>query len=421
MQHHSMTRRLSIHRPNLSANENNYAHIPRPNSYVSFRTGRPSRVPVWNSVPSEEDIAPEPEPAQRIDEDPLQPTAKRRKGLRNSLYGYSLNVPKTRRQKKIPKAISMKQVSQSPLSAITEFTDATEPTILAELPTETTPRPTPDRKPASPPQLHVARTRAKTLSQDLTETPFVRSVSMISTMTAPAEPLPPLPTFDIYKSTRHNEPWRNSTTSLDTVGSSVLGAMLSSPIRGGDHNAISHDMDGMQTFDFGFDESRSAAKLGIPPGRQTMQGYCVGKNGITSIRPSVEYHGGRATSLESHNRLRALNDTFRTIDASDWNDVHIPARSVPTRLRHSMLDYNSILGKRTCNDDPLLSSPQMIRRPASVASGNPYQWDRKPAFFTLRHSAGSSEAKKGHRRQNYVRITGLPILEQRNRPNLSNA
>jgi hypothetical protein len=423
MQQHGMNRCLSIHRPNLSANEHNYDQIPTPNSRV-LRSGRPARIPaMWNSVPSEESIAPEPEPDdQPINEDPMPPNSKRRK--RSSLSSYSLSLPKTRRQKKIQKAISRTQLPQSPLSAITESTDPTpaDTSVMAELPTEISPRCTPDRRPASPFQLQVAKTRAtKIASEELemraTEIPhFARSVSMTSTLTAPAEPLPPLPTFDIHKSTRHNEPWRNSTISLDTVGSSVLGTVLSSPSRVGTDRVPATNVDGMQTFDFGFDEQSSSARLGLPPGRQTMQGYCRGKTGVSSIRPSVEYNGGRATSLESayHQRLKAIDDTFKTIDASTWNDMHIQTRSASNHTRHSMQDYGSILGKRTHLENSIQQSPSLLRRPASVASGNSYQWDRKPAFSAIRLSVGSNESKKGHKRQNFVRITNLPLPEHRN-------
>ena len=414
---------MSIHRPTLSANEHNYAHIPPPSTHVRSR-GRPARLPAtWTTVPSAETITPEHTPEEQpVNDDPVQPKAKRRKSLRSSLHGYSLNVPRTRRQKKNQKAISLDQIPQSPLSAITEFTDSDAP-FAAELPTETTPKATPDRPPRSPQSLHIAKTRTgRPSSQEVAnnstdERRFTRSVSMTSTLTAPAEPLPPLPVFDIYKSQRHNEPWRNSTTSLDSVGSSVLGTVFSSPSRvGTDLTVPSSNLDGMQTFDFGFDESKSSARLGVPPGRQTMQGFCSGKSGISSIRPSVEYHNGRAVSLESasHKRLRAYNDTFRTIDASSSN-AQSQMRSTGNHARHSMQDYGSVLGKRNHLNTSLAASPQMMpRRPASVASGNPYQWDLRQAFSNIRTSAGSNDTRKGHKRQNCVRITNLPIPEARN-------
>ncbi len=416
-------RKMSIHRPTLSANENNYAHIPQPNSHVRSR-GRPARLPAtWTTVPSEESIPLGSTPEEQSNnDDSMLPGAKRRKSLRSSLHGYSFNVPRTRRQKKIQKATPLDQMPQSPLSAITELTDSQAP-MATELPIEITPREAPNRPPRSPESLHIAKTRAaRTLSQEVaTNRPdkraFARSVSMTSTFTAPAEPLPPLPIFDTYKSQRHNEPWRNSTTSLDTVGSSVLGTVFSSPSRvGTDLTVPSTNLDGMQTFDFGFNESKATARLFVPPVRQTMQGFCNGKTGISSIRPSVEYHNGRAISLEStsHNRLKAYQDTFRTIDASSWNFQSQP-RSANSQARHSIQDYGCVLGKRNHLDTSFGASPQMVpRRPASVASGNPYQWDLEPAFSAMRISAGSNEVRKGHKRQNCVRIANLPVQEQRN-------
>ncbi|KAI9874404.1 MAG: hypothetical protein M1823_007692, partial [Watsoniomyces obsoletus] len=98
----------------------------------------------------------------------MPPNAKRRK--RSSLSGYSLSLPKTRRQIQIQKAISRTQMPQSPLSAITESTDPTpaDTSVVAELPTEISPKSTPDRRPASPIQLQVAETRAtETASEEL--------------------------------------------------------------------------------------------------------------------------------------------------------------------------------------------------------------------------------------------------------------
>ena len=414
---------MSIHRPTLSANEQNYAHVPRPNTHVRSR-GRPARLPAtWSTITSEETIAPEPSTEEQpVNHDPMLPNAKRRKSLKSSLHGYSFNVPKTRRQKKIQKAISLNQIPQSPLSAITESTDNDAP-FAAELPVEITPKATPDRPPRSPEPLHIAKTRAaKATSQESVnnttdERIFTRSASMTSTFTAPAEPLPPLPVLDIYKSQRHNEPWRNSTASLDTVGSSVLGTVFSSPSRvGTDLTVPSTNLDGMQTFDFGFDDLKSSARLGVPPGRQTIQGFCSGKSGISSTRPSVEYYNGRAVHLDpaSHKRLKAYHDNLRTIDASNWNS-QFRSISAGNHARHSMQDYGSVLGKRNHLDTSFGASPQpILRRPASVASGNPYQWDLKQAFSNLRNSAGSNDVKRGHKRQNCVRISNLPVAEARN-------
>jgi hypothetical protein len=425
MQQHGLSRGLSYHRANLSANENNYAHIPQPNSHPR-RNGRPERIPTaWNTVPSEESITPEDPPQEHPESTNLMPpAAKRQKGLQSFLYGHSFNVPKTRRQKKIQKAILMKQMPKFPLSAITEFTDST--TIPAvELQTSITPNGTPERTPSPFQPLCIAKTRpAKPVSQDETvgdtcRPSLIRSVSMASSLTAPVEPLPPLPMFNIYKGVKRDDPrWRTSTTSLDTVGSSVLGTVLSSPSRVGTDLAVpSVDNSGIQSFDFGFEESRSAARLGIPPGRQTMQRNCSGKVGVSSIRPSLEYLASRVTSLElAHTRNRAGEATLKTNDASTWSydfGFQTQPRLANNPTRHSLQDYESILGKRSHLNDHADKSPQPLRRPASVATGNPYQWDRKPTFSAIGHSACSNDVKKGHKRQNCMVITNLPILEPR--------
>jgi hypothetical protein len=172
----------------------------------------------------------------------------------------------------------------------------------------------------------------------------------------------------------------------------------------------------MQAFDFGFGGGK--AVLGVPPDRQTMAGYRAGNGGINSVRPSLEYSISRVASAGS-----VQPDSLQTIDARHWNPSTLfgarsASRAVSAGTRHSVQDYGSILGKRfqyeSLADQLERGSPPP--RPASVASGNPYQFDMIPAFAPVRLSAGSADSpRRGHRRQNCVRITNLPSIESRSR------
>ena len=427
MQRHGVNGNLAAyHRSRLSATENNYAHIPAPNAPLR-RNAHPESLPaIWNTIPSEEHLQPADAP-QRYPENELFPlNAKRRKSFRASVYGQSFHAPKTRRQKKIEKTISLKQLPRSPLSAITEFTDSTDGPAIAELPTEHTPSDTrakADESRSSAPQpLPVAKTRGgidsmvQRQSSTNNRLNFTRSVSMGSTASnAPDEPLPPLPTFDIYKH-RISQAGRTSTASIDTTGSSLFGTFMSSPSHAETDLTVPMLNSEMQTFDFGFADGRGSTGLGIPPGRQTLTGYCAGKSGINSIRPSVDFNAGRSVSTGS-----AQQDSLQMIDARNWNPspqfgFRLSSRPASAATRHSMQDYRSILGRRDQYSE-LIDHAERVSpppRPSSVPSRMEHQWDLKPAFAPARHSVGSGDSsRKGHKRQNCIRITNLPAVEAR--------
>ena len=422
LQNHGIgTGLFNYHRAQLSVNENNYANVPRPETALRRSASQEAIPAIWNSLPSEETIQPEAAPGSPIDTTPDPPSAKRRKSIR------SIRLPKTRRQRKIDKSISLSRMPRSPLSAITEFTDTslTDMASAAELPAESRSIAVditePDHEEPEidwpQPALHSRRIRSderppSSIIEDTRPT-FQRSTSMSSTMSnAPNEPLPPLPTFDTHKHSR-NSRRKTSTTSLDTVGSSVLGIVISSPSHAEiDKTVPPSDLNsGMQNFDFGFAARRSTARFGLSPARST---FHHGTNsGITSVRPSVDWHTNRHTGTMS---TLQSNGSLQTIDASKWNS-HLKvgqSRSSKQSMRHSLQDYGSVLGKRgqlggdaVHMEDPFVQD--VPPRPASVASSHPFRWNDQPLFSADRHSASSaSSARKGHRRQNCVRITGLP-------------
>jgi hypothetical protein len=384
-----------LRRVQLPATENNYAYIQPPLPHVQ-RHDRPAKIPaIWNSVLSEESI-PEFAPEQVPNTNPMPPAAKRWKGVRSSLNLHSFRATRTRQPK--ARGSNSNVSTEQSLTAFTESSDsAISPNIpptLVELPAEPLPRQASKPSSPPPPALHIPKLRTRSASQELPMTerpPLARLVSATSTTVAPAEPLPLLPAFNCSLLVRQNA-LRASNTSIDTTDSLVLGAVLTSPARD-----VVMPSSEIHSFDFGFEAPLYPARLGVPPEKQTMQGFHSGK-AVTSITPMFEYHESEAESLQA---------TIRTITPiDDGSDL------ATNRTRHSVQDYGSILGKRNFSTE--MSSPQLTGRPTSVGSCSPYQRDRKPDFSFDRVTAGSNDSRKGHRCQNCVRISSIPIAEKRN-------
>ena len=250
-----------------------YSHIPHPRTKLR-QSGRLSNGTIqqdWTALRSSDTIdchppsSREEQPDQVIAEKPRSP----RKSFRATFSAQSFSVPKTRRQRKIAKAIPLHALPHSPLSAITEKSgtntiDASPSTEAAELPTELTPRTTPERdetvtshsRPSSnqwplplashgtfsPIPLSHAPIRARIHSIKRAgsvgtnviprhQAIGVRSASFTSvSSTAPDDPLPPLPpTLPRHWNPHPRSKMRLSMGSLDTIGSSLLGDGQSSP------------------------------------------------------------------------------------------------------------------------------------------------------------------------------------------------
>ncbi|KPI36658.1 uncharacterized protein AB675_10031 [Cyphellophora attinorum] len=392
-------------RTRLSAYDNNYAH---------------------------ERIDRQESPAQLPDDSPMPPKARRKRSLRDSLYGHSgITVPKTRRQKKIAKAIALKDMSRSPLSAITELTDSTEPPNAVELPAERTPKVSHDL--VSPVQPTVTWSLRNTaLSPVEIDTPVSLqeepNISPIQEMPhseskrsdlseAPDGPLPELPVFDKHSHVAQNR--RHSQVSTDTVGSSVLGAAMSSPAEGQGPFKVNS---GLQDFDFGF-SNRSTPRIGPSPGRTT--GWHSGGPGVASVTPSFDFQGRKWSTL-SINQPSTIREVPK-----EGSEGFVPDAEfffgTPRQVseRHSMLDYSlstrsQQAGERDREMVASASPTNLPPRPASVASSNPYKLDHKPSFGSSRLSTGSTGSGRrtpGHRRQNCIRISiPMPVKQRRPSP-----
>lgn len=489
----SLGRRLSTyHRAHLSIDGSNYSHIQQPGTSMRRSGQRPygivtERSERWSAVPSQESLRPHQmtsiEEQPEIDE--MVPAPKRRKILGQTLHGNPLNKPKSRRQKKIEKAISQNTLPLSPLSAITEFTDPSESTTpnMAELPTSITPRETPEKqrigRPCGRPPsiqwpLPLALRRSKDTPATVVTSILARdsilirkgsmditsqtarpgmgmSISMASAISdAPAGPLPPLLLRNVQRYSQQNcETARRSDASLDTIGSSVLGSISNSPTHTIVYNPATPTIDPSSPGLHQFSPARargshSAITIGTAAGKRAQQGTVSG-SGTHSFRASISEQAtlrkisNNRTVHRSDQRFKNFHffeDTLKTIDARNWKP-DLPTRSVSLRTslslsqlapvarrpydsstsaRHSMIGSQGWLGKRASNPfeasacEILTGSPRQLAppRPASVASAKPYQWDlRPPSSF----STSPLPLRKGHKRQNCVRISNLPTID----------
>ena len=497
----------TLHRPHLSVDGSNYAHIAPPRTRLRRSTHLPYGVVSegWADLHSQESIG-RPPMAVILEQQGAEPQLaqpKRLRSLRATFSPHSFHVPKTRRQKKIDKAIPLNAVGRSPLSAITEFSDPNTNTCDAspvigavELPTDVTPTSTPPRHRdvltgPRPISTQWPLRNDKRRSQDVLPraTSFgvdgnsavmrmnstghsigpnrvslgQRSISMASTISlAPSDPLPPLPTIVANRyPQRNNSRLRSSMASTDTVGSSVLGTGIFSASYDGTEEteltvesprvALSPSL--LQEY-----ESRpeswgpTAVTMGTPPGTMTSRGLRNGGAGIGSFRASIGNPLSRITSTSQapattqYDRSNGLTGAMQmTTDAGGWESslpAHsnafrkslspsLPAPCAPYGLssrggkplaRHSMYEQHTGIGKISFNPDVLrdlsgdgispIERPSQPR-PASIGTSHPFQWDQN-ALSTLRDvdfKKSPSSPRRGHKRQNCVRISNIPPVD----------
>ncbi|KAI9731987.1 MAG: hypothetical protein M1834_004438 [Cirrosporium novae-zelandiae] len=298
-----------------------------------------------------------------------------------------------------------------------------------------------------------------------------RSISLISQSsgTAPADPAPPVPPPKpaIAKpDSQRRKSVRFSQSSYETTGSSILGNRSSQVFSQRDSDYASRDLLSPQTSvslitDVSSREepiytwqSSGVTRMGSPPGKQTRRCLREKHKTSSSFRGTIEQTSlerrGSAGLYTTHLNnstsqiprrpatTTAASDQSRENWGNSYEDVFLmtptPATLPPLQARHSISGsmsqrrlsqrlsilepleaksfdngYTNVLQNVSGNQVvPAQSQPQ--RRPATVATGNPFQWD--PATQSRRNSAlkGPTGQRKGHKRQNCVRISGMPIL-----------
>ncbi|EXJ93874.1 hypothetical protein A1O1_02267 [Capronia coronata CBS 617.96] len=478
MQAHGLTRDLgTYHRTKLSANENNYSHVTAPRTYLRRSVQLPYGVVSIGCLDSgaladvdEEEQAGD-HTAQQLHDNQGMLLSKGRRSIRRSFNGQPLQIPKTRRQRKLRKAMPSNQMQDSPLSVITEFTDSppcTSPSAAESFSETGQAAPILGSSSRDKRQLSIQWPLivTKTRSSDSTPTEVMsmaarasmlvrmggaivntsdpprqpiapRSLSMASTNSAaPAEPLPPLPTIDVCKRQRtYDLKPKASNASLETVGSSVLGATVGShpkvttvpttpqPDRTARFLGLGSHLDGKP----------STPRLHVPPGKQAIHGLCASKPSIHSLHPSFDMNESPEpirdySSQHQFPTIVVREESFKTIDTSHWANP-IPLKVNKTRsggthpARHSMYEASNVHQARSVSDSVAtdnfhttskISPGSTNKRPASVATGNPLQWDGQRGFAFNRYSLSSLDGlRSGHKRQNCVRITNLPAIDPR--------
>jgi hypothetical protein len=493
-------------RGRLSVGSSNYSYVPEPRTNLRRSTHLPYGVVSegWAAIPSQESL-----PRYQRTLVNCHPGSagtlthqKRRRSLRASFSAHSFSLPKTRRQKKIERAIPLRTMPCSPLSAITEQSgtntiEACSSIGIAELPTEITPKGTPDKdSDALPPRKAISPQWPLTSSKRMscTTAPTIkpvptsrnstltridstgnsispvrpslgqRSISISSTIsTAPEDPLPPLPSITpTHWPNGRKAKFRLSAASVDTIGSSVLGGGRTSPSQtetdltliGLGTPSIDLNPTGLQ----GYDreslawESAIIITTGSPKARHLTQ-YRSGKAGYASLKASIGVHSSSqnttteqaAGSRKNNSIPQPTRSTLTTIDASNWSsNLSSRANSVKSSIstsrpahvgrtasgyrkgtvaaRHSMYEHHSAIGGLLQNSPVLrdVSGNQSTpvrrlanSRPASVASENPFNWDRSSLQIGLSSAMRTSPSsqRKGHKRQNCVRISNIPVVD----------
>jgi hypothetical protein len=494
-----------------SVGSSDYSHIPEPMANLRRSTHLPYGIVSERkaTISSQDTLAQQ--QTTLINDRPRVRDAishqKRRRSLRASFSAHSFSLPKTRRQKKIERAIPLRTIPHSPLSAITEHsgtnTSQASPSVgIAELPTEITPKSTParddhdmpverpfslqwpltttERAPNTAPSttIRVPASRNSTLMRMNTTGHGIspdrpplgqRSISVGSTLSlAPEDPLPPLPSImpNHWPAGRKSR-LRLSAASVDTIGSSVLGGGQTSPSQtetdltslGLGMPTIDLNPSRLQSYDRESQDWGLAAVIttGSPKARHATK-YRSGKAGYGSLRASIANHsslqklqGQLSTDASDRSSLipRRTGTTLNTIDASNWraglssraNSVRASVSpSVVAALartgsdykkgtvaaRHSMYEQNSSTGTffpdpgvlRDVSGNPASPGRQAATsRPASIASENPFHWDRNSlqTGFSSTLKASPGLQRRGHKRQNCVRITNLPVVDTSHR------
>ncbi|KAL6241993.1 hypothetical protein RBB50_011238 [Rhinocladiella similis] len=423
------------HRPNLSANDSNYSHVVLPDKNLN-RVQMPYGIVFIGSnrrlaMEDEKDEPARPQVLQDPNELPLVRSNKR--GIKRSFTGHSLHIPKTRRQKSIQKVMPCETAQNSPLSAIIELTDSEHtPPMVTEIADDacssmatrkserqfsiqwplTVQKIRPD---AAPTEVLSIAARASMLmrmgggnaaSANARPRLLIRAVSCSSTPSSPPEDsLPAISTslhnhnHQFAQASRHEALNDNSrgTTSFDSEGLIF---------HNGIHSGIPNfNVDGGRS-DLGLDARRKspAPRLLAEPGRATIGTLRAVKPSLHSIHASFDMIDTSPLNSEDNSAPAIIvrEESFKTIDASHWDS---PLKLKVNKTRSGFNDRRSMVepsrdAEWCAASDSLMASHckedsiRELRRPASVATANPLQWDLRGEFAKVRRSLSSLEGPK---------------------------
>ncbi|ETI24307.1 hypothetical protein G647_03676 [Cladophialophora carrionii CBS 160.54] len=467
---HGLTRGLSnYHRTKLSANGLNYSHIMPPSSLLRRSVQLPYGIVSigHDDKPGDDEERQLGASNEHVGEYTEVLRSKTNRSIQRGFSGEPLYIPKPRRAGKLRKAVPIERIQRSPLSAITEFSDppTSAPADTSEFSAHSTTMLLPETA-VTRPEKHLstqwpladANTRgSRSMPTEIMEItaresvlmrrgggvhnvastlhglPYSTSATSTASM-APDDPLPPLPAIDALKRPKNHDLRRASNVSLETVGSSVLGASMSSPaINGADanHSCLAQNRR-PPAFDLALKREFATPELQAPPVRKTIHGLVTGAS-IRSLHPTVVLdEASPARNLSDLPRLPPIvvrEESLKTIDASNWTLPPLKVNKIRKQSglpnRHSMIEPSKLAQWRAVSDpapglipdDDVFAIGEALRRPNSVATGNPLDWTRQTGSLSKRHSlaspAYSDGPKRGHKRQNCIRIMNLPVPDRR--------
>lgn len=444
--HHLARHLTAYHRPNLNANDKNYSDVTLPDKNLSL-VQMPYGIV---SIGSSRDLTTEDEGDDQArsralhDPDRMLLVRNDKRGIKRSFIGHSLVIPKTRRQKCIQKVMPCETAQNSPLSAIIELTDSEHsPPLVTEIADEAC-------------SFNVIRKPERQLSIQWPLTgskgrPDAAPTEVLS-MAARASMLMrmggrntasghsgPHPLIRVVNSSNPSSPTEH------TRSAKVTSVAHNRELLQGPRYEYSHDdtesatsfeperhifCDGehqrLPGCDFGLDpRSKSPApRLQSKPGRATVDTLRAVKPSLHSIHASFDMIDTSPHNSEENPVSRSVpaviirEDSFKTIDASHW-DSPVKLKVLKTRAgwsaRRCMIEPSRATQWRAASDSLVSNNEREdtireLRRPASVATANPLQWDLRGEFAKARESFSPLESpKKGHKRQHCVRITNLPV------------
>ncbi|KIW18256.1 hypothetical protein PV08_02544 [Exophiala spinifera] len=449
---HHLARHLTVyHRPDLGANDSTYSHVLLPDKNLS-RVQMPYGIVAIGSgrrlsTENEKDDKARVRDLHKPNEIP--PARGGKGGIKRSFTGRSLYIPKTRRQKGIQKVMPCDTAQNSPLSAIIELTDSERtPTIAAEIAGEARSSETsrkserqfsiqwplalsrsqPDAAPtevlsmAARPSMLMRMGGKNAASGTSGPRPLIRAVSCSSTPSSPPEDALSVPSASFRYQHQHMHGTRHDDHQTPALSLEPEEHIF----RSGVHSRLPNfDVDGGRSdVVLGARSKSPTPRLQAEPGRSTAGTLRAVKPSLHSIHASFDMVDASLDNEEEKSASKPIpaifvrDDSFKTIDATHWDSPRkfkVNKTRAGFSNRRSMIETCRVSQWRATSDSFVTNDGgeydlSELKRPASVATANPLQWDLRGEFAKVRRSLSPLEgSKNGHKRQNCVRIANLPV------------
>ena len=295
-------------------------------------------------------------------------------------------------------------------------------------------------------------------SRDVQPPRFPRSSSLCSSQPglAPTEPVPPLPPNVIsnnIQSLRNPTERRGSTNSLLSGNTSVLNDGFSKCLSQADTEFTSISLNDLTPNNSGAQEGGDFAIASAGVARSVSPNDALKQARLRpqlqtqqSFRASIQQHlprsgsSGLSISLLNLEASRNTSTTTLTKDGSPLRKIHasgVPDRNAsenlaasPSLLLHrnavfeiqekpklkrsstALQDISSNILFATCHVQEDNGSPMhdgVKSRPLSIATSDPFQYEQN-TYLPSDRTSSSKAGGKGHKRQNCVRISNIPVI-----------